>query len=126
MILQTVVIRKRWSNSAAVGFSGTGAGNLSEDRPLKGNENGSLFGTLDAEITHETTDFFVSDAEGDPDCPSEGYTSVEQALNTLRNGKVRSSSNLETGSIFCLMKFRRKMKSFVDPFLILTIIALFS
>ncbi|GKV01032.1 hypothetical protein SLEP1_g13632 [Rubroshorea leprosula] len=99
VILQTVVIRKRWSNSGAVGFSGTGAGNLSEDRPLKGNENGSLFGTLDAEITPETTDFFVSDAEGDPDCPSEGYSSVEQALNTLRNGKFVIVVDDENGNV---------------------------
>lgn len=63
------------------------------------NENGSLlgafdesgsapFGTLDAEITPETIDFFVSDAEGDPDCPTDGFSSIEQALNTLRQGKV--------------------------------------
>lgn len=72
-----------------------------DDGNLKRNENGSLlgalnesssavpFGTLlDAEITPETTDFFVSDAEGDPDCPSEGYSSIELALNALRQGKV--------------------------------------
>ncbi|XP_027087823.1 monofunctional riboflavin biosynthesis protein RIBA 3, chloroplastic [Coffea eugenioides] len=62
------------------------------------NPNGSLFsasdepssttfGTLDAEITPETIDFFVSDAEGDPDCPTAGYSSIEQALNMLRKGK---------------------------------------
>ena len=67
--------------------------------PLRGNENGYVldplegpasapFGTLDAEITPETYDFFVSDAEGDPDCPSDGFSSIEQALNTLRQGKV--------------------------------------
>lgn len=84
----------------ATGVStGVGAGNLFDDSFLKGNENGSLlgafdesasapFGTLDAEITPETIDFFVSDAEGDPDCPSDGYSSIEQALNTLRLGKV--------------------------------------
>lgn len=64
------------------------AENLFDDQTSKGNENGSLFGTLDAEITPETIDFFVSDADGDPDCPSDGYTSIEQALNTLRQGKV--------------------------------------
>lgn len=75
-------------------------GNLFDESTLKMNENGSVlgeidessasasFGTLDAEITPETVDFFVSDAEGDPDCPSKGYSSIEQALNALRQGKV--------------------------------------
>lgn len=68
---------------------------------MKGGQNGSVlgaidesssapFGTVDAEITQETIDFFVSDAKGDPDCPSEGYSSIEQALNSLRQGKVRA------------------------------------
>lgn len=83
----------------ATGVSGVGAGNLYDDSALKGTGNGSLlgtfdqsasapFGTLDAEITPETIDFFVSDAEGDPDSPSAGYSSIEQALNALRQGKV--------------------------------------
>jgi 3,4-dihydroxy 2-butanone 4-phosphate synthase/GTP cyclohydrolase II len=82
---------------------------------LKGSENGSLLGafdesasapflTLDAEITPETIDFFVSDAEGDPDCPTEGYSSIEQALNTLREGKVNLfSAILYLRTIFCLL-----------------------
>lgn len=72
---------------------------VSENSPLKGNENGSVFdesgdavttfGTLlDAEITPETIDFFVSDAQGDPDCPSQGFSSIEQAVSALRQGKV--------------------------------------
>lgn len=83
-------------------MSGVGAGNVFDKIPLKANENGSVlgalegptsapFGTLDAEITPETIDFFVSDAEGDPDSPSEGFSSIEQALNTLRQGKVAYS-----------------------------------
>ncbi|XP_021279442.1 monofunctional riboflavin biosynthesis protein RIBA 3, chloroplastic [Herrania umbratica] len=92
--------RKRWLNSSccALGVSEIGAGNLFDDSSLKGAENGSLlgaldesasapFGTVDAEITPETIDFFVSDAEGDPDCPSKGFASIEQALNTLHQGK---------------------------------------
>lgn len=69
----------------AIGISG----DLSDEKsPLRGLENGSaFFGTVDAEITPETNAFFVSDAEGDPDCPSEGYSSVEHALSTLRQGK---------------------------------------
>lgn len=91
--------RKRPSISTcwAVGVPG----DLSDETfdSLKINQNGSVFsaldesssttfGTLNAEITPETIDFFVSDAEGDPDCPTEGYSSIEQALNTLRQGKV--------------------------------------
>ncbi|CBI16196.3 hypothetical protein VitviT2T_008087 [Vitis vinifera] len=91
--------RHRWCSTCwAVGVSGVGAGNVFDKIPLKANENGSVlgalegptsapFGTLDAEITPETIDFFVSDAEGDPDSPSEGFSSIEQALNTLRQGK---------------------------------------
>lgn len=96
-------VRQRCSACWAVGVSGAGHGSLFDDHLLEGkNENGSLlgaslddessssapFGTLDAKITPETIDFFVSDAEGDPDCPSEGYSSIEQALNALREGKV--------------------------------------
>ncbi|KAH7542519.1 hypothetical protein FEM48_Zijuj02G0082500 [Ziziphus jujuba var. spinosa] len=92
--------RHRWLNCTcwAVGVSGTGAENLFDDHTLEENENGSLlgaldessiapFGTVDAKITPETIDFFVSDAEGDPDRPSEGYSSIDQALNALREGK---------------------------------------
>ncbi|KAG6417965.1 hypothetical protein SASPL_120162 [Salvia splendens] len=45
------------------------------------------FGTLEAQITQETIDFFVSDAEGDPDCPSPGYSPIDQALSALRQQK---------------------------------------
>lgn len=38
------------------------------------------FGTVGAEITQQTVDFFVSDAEGDPDRPSEGYSSIDEAI----------------------------------------------
>ncbi|KAG2673569.1 hypothetical protein I3760_13G098500 [Carya illinoinensis] len=94
----------------ATRISGVGAGNLYDDSTLKGTEIGSLlgsfgesasapFGTLDAEITPETIDFFVSDAEGDPDCPSDGYSSIEQALNTLRQGKFVIVVDDESGDV---------------------------
>jgi len=94
---------KVWNSACcAVGFSGVGIEDVFDDSNLKINENGSLLGalnnnnesssasfeTLDSEITPETTNFFVSDAEGDPDCPSKGYSSIEQALNALSQGKV--------------------------------------
>ncbi|KAK9279764.1 hypothetical protein L1049_013446 [Liquidambar formosana] len=100
--------RHRWLNSTcwAVGVSG----NLFDESSLKANENGSLlgtfdesgsapFGTVDAEITPETTGFFVSDAEGDPDCPTEGFSSIEQALNTLRHGKFVIVVDDENGDV---------------------------
>lgn len=97
------VYRKRGLSSACWAV-GSEAGDLLGESLLKGSENGSLlsaledsalvpFGTVDAEITQEITDFFVSDAEGDPDCPSEGYSSIEQALNSLCEGKVRESAS---------------------------------
>ncbi|XP_051153032.1 monofunctional riboflavin biosynthesis protein RIBA 3, chloroplastic isoform X2 [Andrographis paniculata] len=72
--------------SAAVRFSGS---DISDEDSLekKTNLNGLPFRTLEAEITQETVDFFVSDAEGDPDRPSPGYSSVEQALAALRQRK---------------------------------------
>ncbi|KAL4189061.1 hypothetical protein AMTRI_Chr08g163620 [Amborella trichopoda] len=74
------------------------AGVSSSSSNYLGDENGSLFGGLDeekvtsfttltAEITPETTDFFVSDAEDDPDCPSEGFSSIDQAIDALSQGK---------------------------------------
>lgn len=91
--------RDRISTCLAVGMPGE----LSDDQgssSLQIHQNGSIFsaledstvrmGMVDAEITPETINFFVSDAEGDPDCPTEGYSSIELALNSLRQGKVWS------------------------------------
>ncbi|MED6181849.1 Monofunctional riboflavin biosynthesis protein RIBA 3, chloroplastic [Stylosanthes scabra] len=106
------------SASCAVGFSALGVDDFFDDNSnlKRNNENGSLlgdasrefsssssssvpFGTLNAEITQETTDFFVSDTEGDPDCPSKGYSSIEQALNALRQGKFVIVVDDETGDV---------------------------
>lgn len=61
----------------------------SNESPLRGTD-ASFFDHVDAELTPETVDFFVSDAEGDPDCPTQGYSSIELALQSLRQGKVCS------------------------------------
>ncbi|KAK4440832.1 Monofunctional riboflavin biosynthesis protein RIBA 3, chloroplastic [Sesamum alatum] len=86
----------------AVGLSG----NISDDQNLNGSlfdqsSSPAPFGTLEAEITQETIDFFVSDAEGDPDCPSPGYSSIEQALTALRQEKfvIVVDDDDETGSV---------------------------
>ncbi|AES67572.2 putative GTP cyclohydrolase II [Medicago truncatula] len=85
-----------WNNKVrnlafyAIGFSKVGTEDVFDDSgDLKENENGSLLKTLNAEkeIKQETDDFFVSEAEGDPDCPSKGYSSIEHALNALHQGK---------------------------------------
>ncbi|WCJ41175.1 Riboflavin biosynthesis protein RibBA [Euphorbia peplus] len=73
-----------------------------ESDELKSAQNGSVlssFGSVEAEITGETIDFFVSDAEGDPDSPSPGYSSVEQALNALRQRKFVIVVDDENGEI---------------------------
>ncbi|KAG9453675.1 hypothetical protein H6P81_006579 [Aristolochia fimbriata] len=75
-----------------------------------GNENGFIFAgsnepsissfeTLNAKITHETVDFFVSDAEGDPDCPTEGFSSIDDALDALRRGKFVIAVDDENGEV---------------------------
>lgn len=90
--------------SHAVSQDGIGGAEFLEGSS-KGEANGSIFGgldvsfeTLNAEITQETVDFFVSDAEGDPDCPSEGYSSIAQAINALRQGKFVIAVDDENGN----------------------------
>ena len=61
----------------------------SNESPLRGTD-ASFFDHVDAELTPQTVDFFVSDAEGDPDCRTQGYSSIELALQSLRQGKVCS------------------------------------
>ncbi|XP_058109822.1 monofunctional riboflavin biosynthesis protein RIBA 3, chloroplastic-like [Magnolia sinica] len=102
--------RKGWLSftcraAARDGFEG---GNLFSGGSFQGSENGSIFngfdesgaasfGTLSAEITPETVDFFVSEAEGDPDCPSEGFSSIDQAIDALRQGKFVIAVDDENG-----------------------------
>lgn len=62
-------------------------------------ENGSLFETLSAEITPQTIDFFVSETEGDPDCPTKGYSSIGEALNALSQGKFVIVVDDESGEV---------------------------
>lgn len=81
---------------------------VSQDGAQKEEDNGPIFHGLDrsdvsfetvsAEITQETADFFVSDAEGDPDRPSEGYSSVDQAVSALRQGKFVIAVDDEHGN----------------------------
>ncbi|KAI5076421.1 hypothetical protein GOP47_0008486 [Adiantum capillus-veneris] len=42
---------------------------------------------LTATITQQTEQFFVSETDGDPDQPSEGFSSVAEAVDAIRNGK---------------------------------------
>ncbi|OEL31051.1 putative monofunctional riboflavin biosynthesis protein RIBA 3, chloroplastic [Dichanthelium oligosanthes] len=59
--------------------------------------SGASFRTVGAEITQETGDFFVSDAEGDPDKPTNGFSSIDQAINALREGKFVIAVDDENG-----------------------------
>ncbi|CAL9065168.1 unnamed protein product [Musa banksii] len=93
------LIKKGWSRLGcrSIGGSGTEGAEWLDGGSPKGNDNGSVvggldgsrsaFSTLNAEMTQETVDFFVSDAEGDPDQPSKGFCSIDQAINALREGK---------------------------------------
>ncbi|KAK6935925.1 3,4-dihydroxy-2-butanone 4-phosphate synthase, RibB [Dillenia turbinata] len=100
--------RRLWYSAYnwSIGVSRVNEGNDNFDE----NENGSLlgafdesatasFGTLNAEITPETIDFFVSDAQGDPDCPTKGYASIEQAVIALRQGKFVIVVDDENGDV---------------------------
>nr|GFA40503.1 monofunctional riboflavin biosynthesis protein RIBA 3, chloroplastic [Tanacetum cinerariifolium] len=75
-------------------------------------DNSKAFKTVDAEITPETVDFFVSDTDGDPDCPTDGFSSVEDALATLRLGKFVIVVDDENGDIEGNMVFAA---SFATP-----------
>ncbi|CAG7892210.1 unnamed protein product [Brassica rapa] len=70
----------------------------SNESPLRGTD-ASFFDNVDAELTPETVDFFVSDAEGDPDCPTQGYSSIELALQSLRQGKFVIVVDDENGDV---------------------------
>ncbi|XP_013615761.1 PREDICTED: monofunctional riboflavin biosynthesis protein RIBA 3, chloroplastic isoform X1 [Brassica oleracea var. oleracea] len=70
----------------------------SNESPLRGTD-ASFFDHVDAELTPETVDFFVSDADGDPDCPTQGYSSIELALQSLRQGKFVIVVDDENGDV---------------------------
>lgn len=98
----------RWWNLSCWASSFDAARNLFDDQSSTDleNQNVSLnsvsFNTLDAEVTPEITDFFVSDAEGDPDCPTKGYSSIDQTLSTLKQGKfviVVDDENEDEGNL---------------------------
>ncbi|KAJ4819713.1 Riboflavin biosynthesis protein RibBA [Rhynchospora pubera] len=84
-----------------------GGSDFVQEDPLKGRDNGSTLGyfglsdasfqTINAEITQETADFFVSDAEGDPDRPSDGFSSIDEAIRALRGGKFVIAVDDENG-----------------------------
>ncbi|XP_077251200.1 bifunctional riboflavin biosynthesis protein RIBA 1, chloroplastic-like [Tasmannia lanceolata] len=46
-----------------------------------------LFGTIAAEITPSTDEFFVGNDEFDLDCPSDGFFSIPEAIEDIRQGK---------------------------------------
>ncbi|KAG8040761.1 hypothetical protein GUJ93_ZPchr0337g7092 [Zizania palustris] len=86
----------------AIGDGLGGPENLND--PLKENNNGpvlqglngsgAFFRAIGAKITQETGDFFVSDAEGDPDKPTDGFSSVDEAISALHEGKTFMAASL--------------------------------
>lgn len=64
---------------------------------------GTSFGTLAAEITSTTSEFFYNNDELDLDCPTEGFSSVAEAIEDIRQGKVSCLFNLLIGRVskFC-------------------------
>lgn len=78
----------------SVGFHGESSSDESSSSTLSNYYNNFNFweksSSSSAELINNqrTSNFFVSDAEGDPDCPTEGFSSIEHALHTLRQGKV--------------------------------------
>jgi hypothetical protein len=87
------------------------------------NGSAASFRTVGAEITQETGDFFVSDAEGDPDKPTEGFSSIEDALNSLRKGKVRENKS-KINTLFSEQKIVSLMHATLGhgPYLILVML----
>lgn len=53
--------------------------------------NGLAFGTLAAEITPTTRGFFPNEDVYDLDVPSEGFSSIPEAIEDVRQGKVGAS-----------------------------------
>ncbi|XP_020528652.1 probable bifunctional riboflavin biosynthesis protein RIBA 1, chloroplastic isoform X2 [Amborella trichopoda] len=47
----------------------------------------SAFGTVAAEITPRVDEFFEDSSDGDLDCPSEGFSSIPEAIEDIRQGK---------------------------------------
>lgn len=55
------------------------------------NSNGGAFGTPAAEITPTTRDFFPNEDVYDLDVPTEGFSSIPEAIEDVRQGKVGAS-----------------------------------
>nr|XP_043610641.1 monofunctional riboflavin biosynthesis protein RIBA 3, chloroplastic [Erigeron canadensis] len=85
---------KNNENGSVFGVFGSKMGKMNSSL-----ENSESFKTVDAEITPETVAFFTSDAEGDPDCPSDGYSAVAEAISVIRQGKFVIVVDDENGDI---------------------------
>lgn len=49
------------------------------------------FETLEADVVPTTSGFFSDNDESDLDCPTEGFSSIPEAIEDIRQGKVGSS-----------------------------------
>ena len=73
-------------------FVCSAAADLFDDNLAAKNGNGAAAAAaaaalgLEAETTPDVVDFF--DDEDDPDCPSDGYSSIQTAVDAISQGKV--------------------------------------
>lgn len=71
---------------------------------------------VSAEINPRTEQFFSSDVNGDPDRPSEGFASIMEAVEAIRQGKVCITEKNGLG----LLCMDSKTDTYFDSFLILS------
>ncbi|KAL9247702.1 hypothetical protein vseg_021107 [Gypsophila vaccaria] len=79
--------KQKWCDLSCCAGTYDAEPHLSMSYDQNGSFNSMPFTTFNAEITPETIDFFVSDAQGDPDRPTNAYSSIDQALISLKEGK---------------------------------------
>ncbi|KAF9595668.1 hypothetical protein IFM89_002050 [Coptis chinensis] len=124
LLLQRPLAPQICNQLMAIDVNRVGGGDLLDEGSVLSNQNGSIleslnestkatFRTLNAEITQETIDFFVSDAKGDPDCPTEGFSSIEQALNTLPQGKMMKREDVEGNLVMAASLIKPQTMSFM-------------
>ncbi|CAM6094746.1 unnamed protein product [Calypogeia fissa] len=76
------------SSSAKVdGFDANGSVNELEQIAGSSGKAPKFKSLASAEIKANTEQFFLSDVDGDPDCPTKGFSSIMEAVESLREGK---------------------------------------
>ncbi|XP_065875165.1 bifunctional riboflavin biosynthesis protein RIBA 1, chloroplastic-like isoform X2 [Euphorbia lathyris] len=76
------------NNNAVSVQSASIAKNLNQSSAIELQPDAIGFGTLSAEITPTTSAFFPNDDEYDLDCPTDGFSSIWEAIEDIRQGKL--------------------------------------